>query len=288
MNVGLIDFDKTGFPNLALMKLSAALKGAGHDVSWYEDGAKFSKVFGSSVFSYTDTSGAPEGAVIGGYGRPMELPEGVEHSCPDYSLYGLDYSMGFLTRGCPRKCPWCVVPQKEGGIRANAPYTEFVRHKKAVFLDNNVLAHTHGIDQIDRLSGSGVKVDFNQGLDARLIDDGVARRLSKLKWLAPVRLACDHKAMMKDVFRAITLLRWHNTIPQRYSVYVLVTDIEDALYRVKLLNGMGVDSFCQPYRAPDGTPPTREQRRFARWVNTKALFRAHTWESYQEWRGDRI
>jgi hypothetical protein len=131
------------------------------------------------------------------------------------------------------------------------------------------------------MAGLGLKVDFNQGLDARLIDDPVARLLSQLKWREPLRLACDHKSQIEPVRRAIELLRWHNTKPTRFSCYVLVKDVGDALERVRFLKGMNVDPYCQPYRDKKGTPPTPEQVHFARWCNFKSNFNKCTWEEYR-------
>lgn len=279
--IGLHDADKTNFPNLALMKLSAAYKTAGQEVELWQPGMVYEKVVSSKVFTFTAES-APEGALLGGYGRGIKagLPEAVEHICPDYSLYGLNYSLGFLTRGCCYDCSHCFVQQKEGALRAHADFTEFVCHDKAVFMDNNVLAHLHGITQIEKLGAAGIKVDFNQGLDARFIDDAVARRLKKLSWITPLRLACDSSSAMKPVFNAVRMLRRHNVTPSRYFAYLLVTDIEGALERVEFLKTINVDPFAQPYIPPDGSPPTQEQKWFARWVNMKAEFKTQTWQEY--------
>jgi hypothetical protein len=291
MRVGAVDCDKTDFPNLALMKLSAAYKKQGHIVEWYSPYNTYDKVVASSAFTFTNKPVLPCIAIKGGvgFGSNASLPDAIEHIMPDYSLYGIDYSLGFLTRGCIRKCSWCVVPDKEGAIRAHADFTEFTVHDKVVFMDNNVLASDHGIAQIEKLACTGIKVDFNQGLDARLIDDGIARRLSKLKWLAPLRLACDSKASMPSIFRAVTHLRWNNVAPRAYSCYVLVKDVEDAMERVKFLKALGIDPFCQPYRdLKSNAEPARDLRQFARWVNTKQLFKSVKWEDYKKERGDRI
>lgn len=280
MKVGLIDCDKRG-PNLALMKISAFYKAQGVEVAWFAGAAD--AIFASKVFTYNKVPDLPKGTLLSGsgVGDPFVLPEEIEHICPDYTLYGLDYSIGFLTRGCCNKCPWCFVPEKEGGLRANAVFEEFVRHEKVAFYDNNVLASPHGIKEIERLAGSGLKVDFNQGLDARLIDDGVARRLARLKWWRPVRLACDTKAQMKAVQKAVTALRWHNCTPTRYFVYLLVQNIDDALERVRFLKGLALDVFAQPYRDKEGNEPTDEQKDFARWVNHKAIFKSVAWAEYR-------
>ncbi len=287
--IGIHYADSSAFPNLALMKLSAAYKEKGLATEVYDPRHAYTKIISSKVFTFT-TDSAPDGAILGGWGRGIKanLPDAVEHICPDYSLYNLDYSMGFLTRGCPNKCSWCFVPQKEGTLRPHADFTEFVRHDKVVFMDNNILASDHGIQQIEKLANTGIKVDFNQGLDPRLIDDGVARRLSKLKWLNPLRLACDSDSAMEPVRKAVELLRWHNTSPRRYFCYMLVKDVASAVERAKFLNGIYVDPFAQPYIPENGDPPSRDLRRFARWVNTKALFKNMLWEDYAAERGDRI
>lgn len=283
MKIALHDADKKA-PNLALMKLSRFYRESGCEVEMWHSEVRYDATFSSQVFTYTKCGDDLQGVVIkGGSSNSLELDlvEAVEHTCPDYGLYGIDYSMGFLTRGCNRNCLWCIVPQKEGKIRPHADVEEFLRHDHVAFLDNNVLQSDHGIEQIEKLGRLGVKVDFNQGLDARLIDDGIARRLSKVKWWKPLRLACDTRAQMPIVQKAVELLRWHNTTPTKYFCYVLVQNVEEAAERVKFLKGIHLDPFAQPYRDLEGTPPTEEQRHFARWVNHKAEFRSQTWEEYR-------
>jgi hypothetical protein len=125
-------------------------------------------------------------------------------------------------------------------------------------------------------------VDFNQGMDARLIDDGIARILGKIKWLSAVRLACDDKGQMDSIRNAVEHLRWHNVTPRRYFCYVLVKNIEDALERIRFLKGLDLDPFAQPYIDPKGTHPTKNQRQFARWVNMKSTYKSTTWEEYKQ------
>jgi len=273
------------FPNLALMKLSAWHKARGDTVEWYKAyESDYDRVYSSKVFTLNKNDPhLINSAVKGGTGYQMmnNLDEDIEHIMPDYSLYGADYSMGFLTRGCIRACPWCVVPKKEGKIRKHADIEEFAQHKKVILLDNNVLAHEHGIAQLDRIAKLGLSVDFNQGLDARKIDDEIARRLGRIKWLSAVRLACDEASQMRSIETAVQNLRWHNVTPRRYFCYVLVKDVSDALERIRFLKGLDLDPFAQPYIDPQGTPPTKEQKRFARWVNDKAVFKGCTWEDYQ-------
>lgn len=127
----------------------------------------------------------------------------------------------------------------------------------------------------------GLKVDFNQGLDVRLIDNASARMLSKVAWLKPIRLACDHMGMIESVRKAVELLRWHNTTPSRYFCHVLVKNVEEAVEIVRFLKTIYVDPFAQPFIDKNGTEPTKEQRDFSRWVNHKAIFKTTTWENYK-------
>lgn len=284
MKISLHDADKTKYPNLALMKLSAWHKKKGDSVNWFNPLFLADKTYSSKVFTFTPESKyLPTDTKIGGtgYSNNDNLPKEIEHICPDYDLYRLKHSMGFLTRGCPRKCPWCFVPEKEGAVREHADIEEFTKHKEVVLMDNNILSHKHGIKQIEKIARLGLKVDFNQGLDARLIDNSIAKRLAKLKWFKPLRLACDNKGQIEPVKKAIELLRWHNVTPRRYFCYVLVKNLNDALERVKFLKGMDVDPFAQPYISKNGTLATKELRSFARWVNHKAEYKTRTWEEYR-------
>lgn len=284
--IALHDADKTKYPNLALMKLSAHYKSIGCKVVWYGDlfHNQYDKIYSSRVFTFTKDEKLNGNVEYGGSGNDLkkELPGYIEHACPDYSLYDIDYSMGFLTRGCCNHCSFCIVPQKEGSIRKNADIEEFLRHEHVSLMDNNVLASDHGIDQIEKLSRLNVKVDFNQGLDARLIDPQIAKRLAKLKWWKPLRLACDSHDQIKDIQKAVTLLRWENTTPRRYFIYCLIKDPKEALERIKILKGFDLDIHAQPYLDVKGTEPTKGQKDLARWVNHKAIFKSVSWEEYRK------
>jgi hypothetical protein len=285
MIVALHDSDATAFPNLALMKLAAHHRAAGDEVRWFSalERNQYGHVYSSKVFTFTAPDPyLPDDTIMGGtgYGGSDELPESIEHRMPDYGLYRLTYSVGFLTRGCPRRCEWCFVPAKEGDIRPHADIEEFAAHRDVVLLDNNVLASPHGLAQIEKVARLGLRVDFNQGLDARLIDDAVARRLAKVRWLAPVRMACDHKGQLPAIRRAVEALRWHNVVPRKYFVYALIRDVGEALERIRVLKGLDLDVFAQPFIPPDGGQPTAEQRALARWCNHKAENRSRTWEDY--------
>ena len=211
------------------------------------------------------------------------LPPEVEGSFPDYSIYPqYTRAIGFLTRGCIRHCPWCLVPRKEGSIRPAATWEQLKRpdSRELVLMDNNVLACGHGLEQIERMGREELWVDFNQGLDARLITRSNAVLLAKLRWIRFVRLSCDTSAMIPVIEQAAAYLKEAGVAPSRLWSYVLVQDVADAHSRVLALEKMGIDTFAQPYRDYDGGEPTAEQKAFARWVNVKSVHRSCAWEDY--------
>lgn len=290
MKVGLIAVDgHSGFPNLALMKLSSWHKKQGDSVEWALPLAHYDRVYMSKVFTFTPDMefviNADEVIKGGtGYGLYEDLPEEVEKSFPDYSLYPtFDGAIGFLTRGCINQCEHCIVPRKEGYIRPAATWQEIKRpdNDRIIFLDNNVLACQHGIDQIADMGGKRVWVDFNQGMDAMLIDKPAAKLLADLRWIRFVRVSCDTTAKLPYVEQAVRYMIEAGIAPSRFWSYVLVRDIEDAHHRVLTLQKSGVEPFAQPYRPYDGSEPTAEQKRFARWVNNKAVFNTVRWEEYK-------
>ena len=289
MRIGLIAVDgHSGFPNLALMRLSAWHKSQGDWVEWWNGLTRYDRVYLSKVFTFTpdvDTIINADEIITGGTGYKDYgvLPPAVEAMSPDYSLYPhFTRAIGFMTRGCTRRCPWCLVPRKEGTIRPAAAWDEIKRpdSREIVFLDNNVLASDFGLEQIDRMGGEPVWIDFNQGLDARLITPKAARMLAKLHWIRFIRLSCDTSDMLPVVERAAAYLREAGAAPSRFWAYVLVQDVEDAHRRVLALRDMGITPFAQPYWDYDGGEPTLRQKAFARWVNQKSIFKSCDWADY--------
>lgn len=288
MRIGLHDADKTKFPNYALMKISAWHKSKGDTVEWWEPLEKYDKVYSSKVFTFTPVDPyLPADAVRGGtgYGIYDSLPDEIDAMFPDYSIYpNVGYAIGFLTRGCIRRCPWCVVPKKEGAIRPYRTWREVKRQdsRDIVFMDNNVLACEYGISQMRDMVGQNVRVDFNQGLDARLITPEVAEILGGLKWIQYVRMACDTDNMLDVVLDRAELLKKYGIKPWRMFVYVLVQDIPSAERRAIALRDAGLQPFAQPYRDfANNAEPTEEAKKFARWVNRKPIFKtAKTFAGY--------
>jgi hypothetical protein len=298
MKIGLIAADGKRFPNLALMKLAAHHKATGDSVEWVSYFERYDRVYMSKVFTFTPdaTTSILSGEVVKGgtgYGLYGELfCDGAEpdyaiyESCPWYSPHT---AYGFLTRGCPRSCPWCVVPQKEGNIRPYRDVEAVLQGRKvAILMDNNVLACGHGLQQIEKIAKIGCKVDFNQGLDARLIagNPEVAKLLARVKWISMLRLSCDSPAMLGVVESAAALLRSAGLKPYRIFCYALLKDLRESYERINFLKSLDIMPFAQPYR--DFT--TRQavpqwQADMARWCNDKAIFKSCDFKGYRPRKG---
>lgn len=286
MNIGLLDIDYNGFPNLALMKISSYYKSIGHNVEFATMFNHYDKIFKSKIFSWSvdpEYCYNTDFVICGGTGYNLnELSDEIDYSTPDYSLYNCLHAYGYLTRGCPNKCKWCIVPEKEGSIREYMDIEQIISDKKSVILmDNNVLAIDHGIKQIEKIIKLKYKVDFNQGLDARLIDDSIAKLLSKVKWLSKLRMACDSQSMKIHIKKAVSLLRKYNCTPSNYFIYTLIKDIDESLDRIEFIRSLKCDPFAQPFRDFKNTEPSNEQKRLARWCNHKAIFKSVKFLEYK-------
>lgn len=267
MKVLLFDLDlhplKKHHYNLALMKLSAYHKARGDEVFLNFPLAQADRIYASCIFTWNakHLNLLSPRAIIGGSGIDLEskLPPEIEHTMPDYSLYDLDYSVGFTSRGCIRRCPWCVVPEKEGGIKPWASIYEFWdrKHKKIVLLDNNFLAAPNWGTTIVNLIKERVTVDFNQGLDIRLVGPVEAHYLSRVK--APVlRFSFDHPSYEPKVREGIERLLKQGIHPRKLSFYVLVgfnTTLEEDIERFKLLESYNVEIYPMVYRDKNGKEP---------------------------------
>ena len=289
--IGLIDVDGHNFPNLALMKISSYHKSISDNVSWVDIG-NYELTYMSKVFTFS-----PEylkgfvnyGEIIkGGTGYKMNntLPSEIDKICPDYSIYPkFTSAYGFLTRGCPNKCSWCIVPSKEGNIRPYADIEEFLQgRKEAILMDNNILACEHGLQQIEKIIRLKIKIDFNQGLDARIIakDKSIAELLSKVKWIRYLRLACDIKEQIPIIEKALKNLNKYNIKNYRIFVYIMVREMPDALERAEFLKAKDCKPFAQPYRDFEtNKEPSYEQKKFSRWVNHKAIFNSVEYKEYK-------
>ena len=277
MNVLLVDADShNGFPNLALMKLSAWLKEINNGnltidlIKGLPDTAPlepYDKVYVSCIFFQNKERVSQyisqlEYVEIGGSGWDGEthlpLPDPIEHIQPDYSLYGTDFSMGFTSRGCPNNCGFCIVPKKEGPIRDNAPIQEFLdpNHKKLVLLDNNFLASPRWKENLEFIIDNDLKINFNQGLDIRLVNEENAQLLSECKYYnwtwktKSLHFAFDDLRHWWQVLDGIDTLREAGIKPYRLMFYVLIgwnTYPSHDIERVNLLVSQGAVPYIMTY-----------------------------------------
>lgn len=285
MKVLLIDVDsRKHFPNLALMKLSAWHKKMGDEV-FLNECSEPDKVFISCIF--TENGPKARGlqrmfkdAEVGGSGVDFGVrlcPE-IEHICPDYDLYpGTDFSMGFTSRGCIRRCPFCIVSQKEAWEPDHAELDEFLRHDKLVLLDNNLTASYRFESIVQDIIDRGIRINFNQGLDIRLLDEDKAKMLVECKARdfdfreRMLYFAWDSMATERAVKRGVDLLLDQGIRGRYLTFYILMgfdTTLEQDVYRAEKLTEWGVTPYAQIYNN-GGTP---EVRKFARQVNRKAIW----------------
>lgn len=297
MRVGLHDAEQDHlkhktFPNYALMKISAYHKAQGDFVEWWSPMLHYDLIYSSKVFDFTpENPYLPPSAIRGGTGYPdiqinQTLPPEIDAAFPDYSIYPeCDYAIGYLTRGCPNHCPWCVVPAKEGNIKPYRTWEEIVRQDtdKLILMDNNILASEYGIAQLESMIGSGYALDLNQGMDARLVDDKIAGILARLKWIRFIRFSCDQIPQIEAIERTAKLLEEHGKSANSLFVYLLVTkDIENAAYRVERLRRIkGIHLYAQPERNErEGIVPNALQKEFAQRYVYGHCYRAETWAEY--------
>lgn len=259
MNIGLVDVDGRRYPNLALMKISAYHKSLGDRVEFANKMfGNYDRVYKSKVFTFSADDLTPYDCEVvkggTGYGIYTPLPDCIDQLQPDYSLYGIeDLAYGFLTRGCPNKCKWCVVPKKEGAIRPYMDVDDIARGnntKNIILMDNNVLASDYGIQQIEKIVERGYSVDFNQALDARLVTDDVAKLLAKVKWIKRIRFGCDTKAQIAQCDRAVELINKHGYKGEYFFYCILMDDMEESLARINFWKRKGhrYMPYAQPYR----------------------------------------
>ena len=290
MRILLIDVDST-IPNLALMKISAYEKSRGNQVGFNIDNPD--KVYCSIIFDWNSHKADglkflyPHAEIdIGGSGYDLskKLPPEIDSIEPDYSLYpGCDYDLGFTTRGCIRSCYFCIVPKKEGAFRINQHPRLFhnPNHKKVMLLDNNILSDKDWFMVVTEwILHLKLKVDFNQGLDIRLMDYEIAGRLKELKPIDYWRFAFDSLQYTNAVKRGIDILKDVGVNVRARSIwYVYLHDdsqFDDALKRCLILRDLGVLPYPMFNRHAKRTPRMTALKRWCRpWI-----FFTTTWEEY--------
>lgn len=299
MNIGLLDVDGHNFPNLPLMKISAFHKAKGDDVEFVFPLKKYdriyvSKTFGSEYSKTPDFCLQADEIIYGGTGfaikvvdgkevyEPTEdekLPFEIEHIYPDYSLYPQftkNTAFGFLTRGCPNNCPFCLVSKKEGRKTVRVARLEEFWHgqKNIKLLDANILACKDRISLIDELAESGASADFTQGLDARFVTEEVAEHLKRVK-IKTVHFAFD---LMENADAIVKGLRTFKEIcggnDKNCIVYMLTnfnTTIEEDLWRIEKIKEFGFAPDVRIYRKPSAP---RLLRDLQQWCNNRIVYKS--------------
>jgi hypothetical protein len=281
MKVSLIDVDSR-MPNLALMKISAYHKNKGDLVKWLDP--LFDKpdiVYASKIFNFTPDFHYQINCefIKGGTGYDIKkkLPNEIESQNPDYSIYpNCDYSIQFFSRGCIRKCPFCLVPQKEGGIQSVKAMQLNPVGKSIEVFDNNFFANHKWKNAIKLIRGCGQPVNLH-GVDARILTKEHADALNSIKHSKQIHIAWDNpKINLLPKLKEIT--SWIK--PYKLMCYVLIgfdSTPEEDLYRVMKIRELKIDPFVMPYDKAN-----KYQNSFARWVNHKAVFKTVKWENYKK------
>lgn len=317
MKIGLLDIDchaskkqwgATVFPNLALCKIAAWHKAQGDYVEWATPFDEYDILYRSKIFNFSVDERLIyhfKKEVRGGTGYDIrsKLPDEIDSMQPDLTIYPhlpANTSYGFLTRGCPNKCAWCVVPKKEGAI---TPYWDVDKvangNTNLVLMDNNILAAgDYAMEQLQKIIDRGYKVDFNQALDARLVNQENAKLLAQIKWLdnKRIRFGCDTQKQIEYVIHAMELIDYYGFNGQYFLYTMLNNDFEECYKRIYIFwahenfvrkrGGNHVYCHAQPYRDPDKVNTIPQwQKDMAQWVNKKQIYSTVSFRDYMVRKG---
>lgn len=256
---------------------------------------EYDKVYISKIFTFTPDYGYyinSRDVEKGGTGYDMHktLPEDVDWLQPDYSIYpqvDSHTAYGFLTRGCPNRCKWCVVPIKEGEIRPYMDVEEIAIEGRTnlILMDNNILASDYGLGQIEKIIDRGYRVDFNQAMDARLVTEEIAKMLSRVKWLNQIRFGCDTHRQIEECERAMQMIDKYRDTPAHYLMYTMIdSDIEESYSRVSYFRkNKRVRIVAQPYRDFNNKHQIipQWQKDMARWAMIREIYATCDFKNYE-------
>lgn len=298
LKIGLIDVDGHNFPNLPLMKLSAWHKQQGDHVEMYHPmfSGHMDRVYMSKVFTFTQEyqECIDAGEIIKsgtGYDYPMggePLPNEIEHIYPDYSLYGItDTAYGFLTRGCPRNCPFCIVGKKEG-LKSHkvADLSEFWRGQKSIeLLDPNLLACKDSKNLLQQLIDSKATVNINQGADARLLTEDNINMLKQIR-LSKIHFAWDNISDREKVVPKLKLYKQLTDCDMRKTIVYVLTNfnstLQEDLERIYTIREIGMSPYAMIY---DKASAPKEVKKLARWVNNRFIWYKDLNSKFEDYKG---
>ena len=222
-----------------------------------------------------------------------KLPVEIESCYPDYSLYPnltKDTAYGFLTRGCPNNCGFCIVSQKEGRCSCKvADLSQWWEGQKNIVLcDPNLLACRQHMDLLRQLEESQAWVDVNQGFDARLLTPDNIEAIKRIK-IKDIHFAWDQMKNSKRIIRGLNTWKRYgkkDSHGQWGTVYVLTnfdTKMSENLFRIYKLDKMGFRPFVMVFDKPNAP---YEVRMLQRWCNNRAIFKScPRFEDYDPKRG---
>lgn len=320
-NIGIIDADLidngTNFPNLALMKISAYHKGLGNNVVLLESYNRideYDRVYISKVFNFTNIPIEvfnKKNIKLGGTGfyfkKTSDLPAIIEHHMPDYHLYdnyvmkqianGKDpkrfiyytnCSIGFTTRGCFRKCEFCVNKKYDKPI-FHSPVKEFLDNDRQFIclLDDNVLAYEKWESILDDLIATEKPFHFRQGLDIRLLTPKRAEKLSKVKYHGDFIFAFDNIKDKPIIEKKLKL--WRQYSKKTTKLYLLcgyysqdIQDIIDTFERIKILMKYGCNPYIMRYEAYKNSKFKNIYIQLARWCNQPQFYKKMSYREFCE------
>lgn len=274
MKVLLIDIDST-IPNLALKKIEKYHLDRGDDVCWNFPLMRNSvdKIYVSCIFTKNKNKcGEWAGHEIGGtgYDLTIKLP-------PEIDVIKPKINWGFTTRGCIRNCEFCFVPKKEGAIRVEGDIYDIWDGKSRILtiMDNNILALRNHFKLVcSQLQKEKLKVDFNQGLDIRLLDDELCDILKKIKHFE-YKFAWDGDDDLENKFR------WVKEKLGRCTIFVICgfpkDNFEEVLRKFYLIREIGHNGYAMRYET---FAKDKRYIKLARWVNQHHIFHPYTFKEF--------
>ncbi len=280
MKILLINIDSV-IPNIALVKIEYYYQQKGAEIIWNSDVwlPVADKIYVSCIFTknrHKCKEYEAWGAEIGGTGYDIKkkLPIEIEKIKPRINL-------DFATRGCIRKCKFCFVSKKEGKMKVDRDLYDIWdgKSKEVILLDNNILAEPEHFKLICKQAiKENIKLDFNQGLDIRLVTDEIAKLLSKLK-MKYYRFALDQPALINVFRKKLEILNKYISL-KKVIVYVLVgfdTEWDDDMKRLLFLKSKNCRSYLMRHANLNGN---KKYIVLSSWVNQRQFFMTHTFEDF--------